>query len=118
MTQVNNQEKNVAAIHRQNYIDNLRNAIIEKAEDDNLAFHTAAPRVLLSWLGYQKEDKELHFIDNKDSGIDAWKITEAGMELFQIKTHDLSPDELMCLDPFDNEGVNDLTRAKKLLCYP
>ena len=117
MVKINNQEKGVDVIHRQNYIDDLRNAIIEKTEDEKLAFHTAATRVLLSWLGYQIEGKDLIFIDNKDSGIDAWKLTDAGMELFQIKTHDLTSDELICLDPFDNEGVNDLTRAKKLLCF-
>lgn len=115
MAQAKNQQNNADVIHRQNFIDDLRNEIIEKAEDENKEFHTAATRVLLSWLGY--EEKDITFIDSKDSGIDAWKITDTGLEIFQIKTHDLTHDELMCLDPFDNEGVNDLGRVKKLLCF-
>jgi hypothetical protein len=104
-------------IHRQSYIDILRDKIIEKAEDEKLPFYAAATRILLSWLGYQLDSKDITFIDNKDSGIDAWYLTDAGIELFQVKTHDLTSEGLLCLDPFDNTGVNDLIRAKNLLHF-
>jgi hypothetical protein len=111
------QQQPLQWIHRQSYIEMLRNNIIEKAEDEKLPFYTAAPRVLLSWLEYQPDSKDITFIDNKDSGIDAWYLIDEGIELFQVKTHDLSPEGLLCLDPFDNTGVNDLIRAKNLLCF-
>ncbi len=113
------------ALIRETLIDILRTEIIDKAEEEGLPFYSAAPRVLISWLGYQSEDEGVEdrvtFIDAKDSGIDAWYLADSstspdtGIEIFQVKTHELTSDGLLCLDPFDNEGVNDLTRAKNLL---
>jgi hypothetical protein len=105
--------------HRETLIDVLRNEIIETAEDEKRPFYTAATRVLLSWLGYPLQD--ITFIDSKDNGIDAWYPTDSStsdisIEIFQIKTHELTSEGLLCLDPFDNAGVNDLIRAKNLLC--
>jgi hypothetical protein len=101
-------------IHKQNYIDIIKNKIIENAEEHKLTYPNAAVRVCLKWLGYQLED--INFIDNKDSGIDAWYLTEGGINIFQIKTHELTSEGLINLARFDNSGVNDLTRAKNLLC--
>jgi len=117
MKQSDIQKQTAYAVHRQSYIEILRNKIIEKAEDEKLPFYSAATRELLSWLGYYSESKDINFIDSKDSGIDAWSIIDAGIELFQIKTHDLDSEGLLCLDPFNNAGVNDLIRAKSLLCF-
>lgn len=117
MKQYDNQQQSSRSIHRKSYIDILRNKIIEKAEDEKLQFYAAATRVLLSWLRYQTDSKDFTFIDSKDSGIDAWYLIDAGIELFQVKTHDLTSEELLCLDPFDNTGVNDLIRVKNLLCF-
>ena len=110
------------AFIRETLIDILRTEIIDKAEEEGLPFYSAAPRVLISWLGYQSEGEDrVTFIDAKDSGIDAWYLAdsstspETGIEIFQVKTHELTSDGLLCLDPFDNEGVNDLARAKSLL---
>lgn len=107
------EEKTFVLTHRQNYIDILRNDIIYKAEELKLSYANSATRVIIEWLGYQIDN--MNFIDNKDSGIDAWCITERGLDIFQIKTHDFTPEGYINLDKFDNEGVNDITRVKNLL---
>ena len=100
--------------HRQNYIDILRDEIIDKAEEEDLSYPNSSVRVLLEWLGY--DITNLNFVDNKDSGIDVWCISEKGIDIFQVKTHEFTPQGFINTDLFDNSGVNDLTRAKNLLC--
>jgi hypothetical protein len=117
MKQSDIQKESPSLIHRQSYLDILRNKIIEKGEDEELSFNAAATRVLLSWLGYPIDSKDLTFIDNRDNGIDAWYLTDVSIELFQVKTHNLTSEDLLQLGSFDNEGVNDLARAKNLLCF-
>src|SRR2546427_8279553 len=96
--------------HRQTFIDNLAEAIRQKANDDSLAFHTAATRVLLQWLGYELDDG--NFIDASDRGIDAWLDTESGIDIFQVKTHEVNAIGILNISPFDAQGVHDLERAK------
>ncbi len=109
------------SIHRENLIDILTEEIIENAEDNHYPFYTASTRVLLSWLGYEID--QVHFIDSRDNGIDAWyiadnnKASDIGIDIFQVKTHQLTSEGRLCLDPFSNEAVNDLMRAKNLLLF-
>ena len=122
--------------HRQALIDNLANKIREYrypekfcpclagvsrgqnlsgqlcAEDTEHQFYNAAVRVLLSWLEYNLEDVEI--IDSRDQGIDAWfiadptKSADAGIDIFQIKTHEPTQDGILSQQPFDGMGVSDL----------
>src|SRR5713101_3640847 len=101
--------------HRQTFIDSLAEAIRQKANDDSLAFHTAATRVLLRWLGYELDDE--NFIDARDRGIDAWLDTESGIDIFQVKTHEADGTGILNLSPFDGQGVHDLERAKIFLMH-
>lgn len=107
-------DSNQKLSHKQNFTDILRDDIVNYAEENSLSVANSAARVLLEWLGYDIED--LNFLDNKDSGIDAWSITERGIDIYQVKTHDLTNQGQINTDSFDNSGVNDLTRAKTLLC--
>lgn len=100
--------------HRQSFIDILANDIRQKANDESLAFHTASTRVLLQWLGYNLED--VNFVDVQDRGIDAWQQTEAGIDIFQFKTHETTAIGVLDLSPFDGQGIRDLERAK-IFCY-
>jgi len=50
-----------------------------------------------------------------DHGIDFWFPSDAGVDIYQCKSHELSPNDELDLFPFDNEGVVDLQRAKSLL---
>ncbi len=101
--------------HRQTFIDILTEHIRETATEETLALHAAAARVLLDWLGYDKDDIE--FIDVHDRGIDAWLATDSGFDIFQIKTHEISTIEPLNLGLFDAEGIHDLERAKSFLLY-
>ncbi len=102
--------------HKQNFLDILRDDIINFAEENSLTLPNSAVRILLEWLGY--DISELNFLDSKDSGIDAWNLTENGLDIYQVKTHDFSntPFDQINTESFDNSGINDLSRAKNLLC--
>src|SRR5258708_34632777 len=99
--------------HRQSLIEILAEDIRKKRNDESLPFATAAARVLLQWLGYELDD--VTFIDGQDRGIDAWLATESGLDIFQIKTHNLTEDDLLDLSTFDGRGIHDLQRAKIFL---
>jgi hypothetical protein len=101
--------------HRQTFIDILADDIRTASSDQSFPFHTAATRVILQWLGYELDD--VMFIDSQDRGVDAWLVTESGIDIFQIKTHDLDPNGLLNLSPFNGHGVRDLDRAKHLLLH-
>lgn len=102
--------------HRQNYIDILASEILDKSDEHGLTIYNAAARVVLEWLGYDLET--VTFIDSKDRGIDAWYATEKGIELFQVKTHNLSQNGFLELStPFDATGVLDLGRGRDFLMY-
>jgi len=99
---------------KKNYLKLLKEEIDDSAENESCSFANASVRVLLDWIGYDIED--VHFLDNKDSGIDAYYLTETGIDIYQVKTHDLKESGELNLDGFNNSGINDLRRAKNLLC--
>ena len=101
--------------HRQSFIDILTEEIRQRTNDESLPFHAAASRVLLQWLGYEVDD--LNFIDVHDRGIDAWLATKSGIDIFQVKTHELSTAGILSLGTFNGEGVRDLERAKTFLLH-
>lgn len=104
--------------HSQSFIDNLNQHILEIATDENLSYHDASLRGVLDWLGYEIEDAS--YIENADRGIDAWIATEGinrGLDIFQVKTHDLTDNGNLELSNFDDHGINDLRRAKDFLVY-
>jgi len=101
--------------HRQAFIDILANDIKNWSNDEAIPFYTAATRVLLKWLGYELDD--ITFIDGRDRGIDAWSATETSIDIFQIKTHDFTNEDLLDLHNFDGNGIRDLQNAKLLLLH-
>ncbi|HEY0737191.1 MAG TPA: AIPR family protein [Herpetosiphonaceae bacterium] len=101
--------------HRQALIDTLTEDIRQEATEQSLPFATAATRILLDWLGYDLD--QLTFIDGRDRGIDAWLSTDSGFDIFQIKTHQLTPDGFLDLRAFDGQGVRDLEHAKTFLLH-
>ena len=101
--------------HRSSFVNMLTEDIRVSMLADGQAFHVAATRVLLRWLGYDSDD--LKFLDSQDRGIDAWMLTEAGIDLFQIKTHVPDENGFLTTHAFDNEGVQDLARAKSFLLH-
>ena len=101
--------------HRQTFINNLTEDIRQRANDESLSFHAATVHILLQWLGYEPED--VYFVDDGERGIDAWLATDAGIDIFQIKTHELSAASDLDLSIFDGQGVHDLDRAKNFLLH-
>jgi hypothetical protein len=79
--------------HRQTLIDMLLESIRKYSSDEGVSFPVASTRVLIDSLGFDLE--EVTFIDSRDRGIDAWLATESGIDLFQVKTHELTNDELI-----------------------
>lgn len=98
---------------RTNYLTILREEIVELSDSENLSIPNAAVRKLLEWIGYNLEDVEI--LDNKDSGIDAYSVTDRGIDIYQVKTHELTQEGELDTSTFDNSGVNDLMRAKNIL---
>lgn len=101
--------------HRQTFIYNLTEGIRQRASDESLSFHAAAAHVLLQWLGYELED--VSFVDDGERGIDAWSATESGIDIFQIRIHELGASGDLDLSTFDGQGVHDLERAKNFLLH-
>jgi hypothetical protein len=101
--------------HRQSFIDILTEEIRQKSIDETLGLGHAASRVLLQWLGYDVDN--ITFIDGSDRGVDAWTATDTSIDIFQVKTHDLSEDGLLDLSPFNGSGISDLSRAIDFLIY-
>ncbi|MCP4199312.1 MAG: hypothetical protein GY762_19375 [Proteobacteria bacterium] len=105
--------------HSETLVDTLNAEIQTEAADENIQFYAAAARVLISWLDY--ELSQVEFIDSKDNGVDAWYVaegsnpSESGIDLFQIKTHELDENGFLNLKTFDHRSVDDLVRAKNLL---
>lgn len=100
---------------RASYIESLHSDILQKMENDGLTFAAASVRVLLEWLGYENSD--VTFLDGRDRGVDAWFATEAGIDIFQVKTHELDKNQLLDLSPFDSDGIKDLERAMSFILY-
>ena len=61
MKQVNTQQSSQYLIHRQTYIEILRDKITEKLQDEGLSFPAAATRVLLS-----SSEKQDELFDNRN----------------------------------------------------
>lgn len=101
--------------HRQSFVEILTEDIRQESSGQGLPFPTAAVRVLLQWLRYDLD--HITLIDNQDRGIDAWITTDAGFDIFQVKTHQINEDRLLDLRPFDARGVHDLERAKTFLLH-
>src|SRR5260221_4941382 len=101
--------------HRRTFINNLTEDIRQRASDESLSFHAGTVHVLLQWLGYEPED--IYFVDDGERGIDAWLATEAGIDIFQINTHELSATGDLDLSTFDGQGVHDLEHAKNFLLH-
>ncbi len=80
-----------------------------------MSFHAAAAHVLVQWLGYELDD--VNFVDDGERGIDAWLATESGIDIFQIKTHELGVAGDLNLSTFDGQGAHDLERAKNFLLH-
>lgn len=101
--------------HRQTFIHNLTEDIRQRVSDESLSFHTAAVHVLLQWLGYELDD--INFVDEGERGIDAWLARESGIDIFRVKTHELSLDGNLNLSVFDEQGIYDLEHAKTFLLH-
>lgn len=101
--------------HRRTFINNLTEDIRQRASDESLSFQAATVHVLLQWLGYEPED--VYFVDDSERGIDAWLATESGIDIFQIKTHELRATGDLDLSTFDGQGVHDLERAKNFVLH-
>lgn len=89
--------------HKQALIDILTDEIRESASVEGLTIANAATRVLIKWLGYESD--EMFFLDGDDRGIDAWLATESGFDIFQIKTHDLTDNDLIDLSCILEKGL-------------
>ncbi|WP_298504958.1 AIPR family protein [uncultured Maribacter sp.] len=98
---------------RNNYLNILKDEIVVLSDSESLSIPNSAVRILLEWIGYNLEDVEI--LDNKDSGIDAYSISDRGIDIYQVKTHELTIDGEINTSTFDNSGVNDLMRAKNIL---
>lgn len=101
--------------HLRTFIYNLTEDIRQRASDESLSFHAAAAHVLLQWLGYELDDVSI--VDDGERGIDAWSATESGIDIFQIKIHELDASGDLDLSTFDGRGVHDLERAKNFLLH-
>jgi hypothetical protein len=101
--------------HRQSLIDILTEDIRQTATDLNLTAATASARVLTRWLGYESED--VTFIDQHDRGIDAWVATGSGLDIFQVKTHELGTEDRADLSAFSGDGVRDIGRAADFILH-
>jgi hypothetical protein len=103
---------NLNSSHRQSYISDLLIRIDKKAKENDLTFANATVRVVLESLGYTDS---VTYIDGHDRGIDAWVATDAGIEIFQVKTHEVYDGVVLDDKPFDNAGVKDLHIARSFL---
>jgi hypothetical protein len=104
----------VAGTHRRNFLLDLASAIGDVQDRGAANTGHAFNRVAAEWLGY--ELPENNFVDGAgDRGIDFWFESDSGFDIFQCKSHELSETGDIVFDPFDNEGVLDLGRAKLFL---
>jgi hypothetical protein len=99
--------------HRQSFIAILADEIRDRASANSVPFHRSAVDVLLEWLGYNSS--EVHVTEGSDRGIDAWVSADSGLEIFQFKTHQPTPEGIINLSPFNGQGVHDLERAQTFL---
>src|SRR5579863_9091303 len=102
---------NIYESNRQTYLDALSADIREFAAKEGISTAFAAERAIAHRLGYDVDD--IDFVDGAgDRGIDFWFASEVSLSIYQVKTHDIEEKGVIDFDtPFDNEGVNDLTRA-------
>ncbi len=104
----------IHASQRANLLGALASAIRDESEQSGLLFEQAFSRIAAEWLGYALEEQA--FIDTAgDRGIDFWFQSDAGFDIFQVKSHDPNDDGSLNTSAFDNEGVKDLNRASTLL---
>jgi hypothetical protein len=99
--------------HRQSFIAILADEIRDRSIESSALFHRGAIDVLLEWLGYNSSD--MHITEGSDRGIDAWTSADSGLEIFQFKTHQPTPEGILNLSPFNGHGVHDLERAQTFL---
>lgn len=100
------------------FYDNFRSEFIKDvlafSEQEQKTIDAAFVRISARWLGYDIPDDD--FIDGAgDRGIDFWYASEASIELFQVKGHELDDFYNIQDKKFDNEGVNDLRRIKSFM---
>lgn len=99
----------------QTKLDALVNEIKQVMDDEDLQFPDASQRVIAQRLGYDIDDVE--FVDAAgDKGIDFWYASADKIDIYQVKTHELSQTgDINVRTPFNNAGVTDLTRAHLFL---
>jgi hypothetical protein len=85
-------------------------------DETDLDIFKSITRVASEWLGY--DIPEERFIDSAgDRGIDFWHLGDAEFDIFQVKTHQIIGG-MFGKGYFDNDGVNDLLRARAYLLEP
>lgn len=97
---------------KQNFLEILHTKIVEKLNDyeESMAFVRLAAE-LLNYEGLPDEN----FIDGfGDFGSDFWQKSDAGFEIFQVKSHEIE-DAKIDVSKFDKEGVLDLNRILNYL---
>lgn len=100
--------------HRENLLATLASSVQGKLESVPQE-HQAFVRVAAEWLGYDELEEE-KFVDGAgDRGLDFWYATDAGFDIFQVKSHDLGPLGKVNTDCFGSQGVQDLQRMLTFL---
>jgi len=103
-------------MHKENLLDSLVADVRRHMDDGPMPSHQAFDRVAAEWLGYDLAPDSEFFVDGaEDRGIDFWYASESGFDIFQVKSHELSPQGKLDLSAFDKEGVSDLHRVSVLL---
>jgi len=104
--------------HYKNFLYDMHSDILRQI-DNVIQEHQAFVRVAADWLGFEDLDEEINFIDGAgDRGVDFWCSSDSVFEIFQVKSHELSPTRELSLGNFDVEGVNDLHRILQFLTTP
>jgi len=99
--------------HRQNLIDILRTRVQEVTETVSTEYQ-AFVRLAGEWLGYDLEEE--HYVDGaEDRGVDFWYASDTGLEVFQVKSHEMTSTGILQLSPFGSAGVLDLQRIALFL---
>jgi hypothetical protein len=97
---------------KQNFLEILHTKIVEKLNDyeESMAF----VRLAAELLNYEALPDE-NFIDGfGDFGSDFWQKSDAGFEIFQVKSHEIENGKID-LSKFDKEGILDLNRILNYL---
>lgn len=99
----------------QTKLDALVNEIKQVMDDEDLRFPYAAQRVIAQRLGYDVD--EVKFVDGPgDRGIDFWYASADEIDIYQVKTHELSQTgDINVRTSFNNTGITSLMRAYHFL---